>query len=121
MILPYMTEGFEIPTPAIKVQLINPATNAKESGIARIDYGADITTIPFTIFEKLNLNVFGTTFTSGYNDPGESHLLFICSLRLRSLTFNNIKVIAASTPHILIGLDILNTLHICLNGNKKTV
>jgi len=119
MILPYLTEGFEVPTPAVKVQLFNPTTKAKEIGVARIDYGADITTIPFLMFEKLNLNVFGTTYTSGYNDPGESHLLFICSLRLRTLTFSNINVIAALTPHVLLGLDILNTLHICLDGNKK--
>jgi predicted aspartyl protease len=121
MILPYLTNGFDTPTPAVKVQLFNPTTKAKEVGIARIDYGADITTIPFTMLENLNLNVFGTTYTSGYNDPGEEHLLFICSLRLRSLKFNNIKVIAALTPHILLGLDILNTLHICLDGNKNSL
>jgi hypothetical protein len=76
MILPYLTEGFEAPAPAVKVQLFNPLTKAKEAGIARIDYGADITTIPFTIMEKLNLRVAGSTYTSGYDDPGKTHLLF---------------------------------------------
>lgn len=119
MILPYLTEGFETPAPAVKVQLFNPTTKAKEAGIARIDSGADITVIPFTIMEKLNLRVAGSTYTSGYDDPGKSQLLFNCTLQLRSLKFSNIDVIAALTPHILIGLDILNTLHICLDGNNK--
>jgi hypothetical protein len=119
MILPYLTEGFEAPAPAVKVQLFNPLTKAKEAGIARIDSGADITVIPFAITENLNLRVAGSTYTSGYDDPGKSQLLFTCTLRLRSLTFSNIDVIAALTPHILIGLDILNKLHICLDGNKK--
>ena len=119
MILPYLTEGFEAPAPAVKVQLFNPLTKAKEAGIARIDYGADITAIPFTIMEKLNLRVAGSTYTAGYDDPGKTHLLFTCTLQLRSLKFSNIDVIAASTPHILIGLDVLNSLHICLDGKKK--
>jgi|GEM_PF-6988642 len=119
MILPYLAEGFEAPTPAVKVQLVNPETKVKEAGIARIDYGADITVIPFTIMEKLKLSVAGSTYTSGYDDPGKTHLLFTCTLQLRSLRFSNIDVIAASTPHILIGLDILNTMHICMDGKKK--
>jgi hypothetical protein len=119
MILPYLTEGFEAPVPAAKVQLFNPETKAKETGIARIDYGADITVIPFTIMENLKLNVAGSVYTAGYDDPGKTHLLFSCTLQLRSLRFRNVDVIATSTPHVLIGLDILNTLHICLDGNKK--
>jgi len=81
--------------------------------MARLDYGADITTIPFEILEKLNLSV------AGYNDSGEVQLLFNCTLQLRYLTFKGIDVIATSTPYVLLGLDILNTLHICLNGHKK--
>jgi hypothetical protein len=119
MILPYLIEGFEIPAPAVKVQLVNPTSKVKETGIARIDCGADITVIPFKLMEKLNLNVAGKTYTSGYDDPGKIHMLFTCTLRLRSLTFSSIDVIAALTPHILIGLDVLNSLHICLDGKKK--
>lgn len=119
MILPYLTDGFEVPAPAVKVQLSNPITKVKESGIARIDYGADITVIPFAMMEKLNLRLAGSTFTSGYDDPGKEQMLFSCTLQLRSLRFNNIKVIATSTTNVLIGLDILNRLHICLDGEKK--
>ena len=108
-----------MPAPAVKVQVVNPETRAKESWIARIDYGADITVIPFTVMEKLKLDIAGSTFTSGYNDPGEEQMLFSCTLQLRSLRFNNIKVIATSTTDVLIGLDILNTLHVCLDGEKK--
>ncbi|MCI0611560.1 retroviral-like aspartic protease family protein, partial [bacterium] len=110
---------FGAPTPALRVQLIHPDTKAKETAIARIDSGADITTIPFTLLEKLNLSTVGDAFVSGYDDPGKSHLLFVCTLRFRSLVYKNIKVIAALTPEVLIGLDILNTLHICLDGHKK--
>lgn len=119
MILPYVTEGFEVPSPAMKVQLINPTSKASETGIARLDYGADITAIPFKIMEKLNLNMAGKIYTAGFDDPGELRMLFTCTLRLRSWTFDNIDVIAALTPHILIGLDILNTLHVCLDGKTK--
>lgn len=116
---PYLTKGFETPTPGLKVQLIHPDTKAKATAMARIDSGADITTIPFTVLETLNLVAVGRTFTSGYDDPGKSHLLFVCTLRFRSLVYKNINVIAALTPEVLIGLDILNTLHICLDGKKK--
>ncbi len=119
MIFSYLTSGFEIATPAVKIHLIHPETRAKESGIARLDFGADITTIPFEKLDKLRLNAVGKTLTAGYNDPGEVHYLFTCTLRLRSLTFHDVDVIAASTPHILLGLDILNTLHICLDGEQK--
>jgi hypothetical protein len=119
MILPYLTEGFIVPAPAVKVQIVNPETKAKESWIARIDYGADITVIPFAVMEKLRLNIAGSTFTSGYDDPGREQMLFSCTLQLRSLRFSGIDVIATSTTNVLIGLDILNTLHICLDGEKK--
>jgi hypothetical protein len=119
MKLPYWAKGFEVPAPALKIRLLQPVTRAKETVIARIDSGADITSIPFTVLEKLNLNAVGHGFVSGYDDPGKSHLLFACSLQFRSLSFENIKVIAASTPEALIGLDVLNTLHICLDGNKR--
>jgi len=119
MILPYLTEGFEAPAPAVKVQIVNPETRAKEAGLARIDYGADITVIPFTVMENLKLDVAGSVHAAGYDDPGKIHLLFSCTLRLRSLRFSNIDVIATSTPHVLIGLDILNSLHICLDGKRK--
>ncbi len=119
MILPYLTEGFVIPAPAVKVQVVNPETKAKESGIARLDYGADITVIPFAVMEKLKLDLAGSAFTAGYNDPGEEQFLFSCTLQLRSLRFSNVKVIATSTTEVLIGLDVLNTLHICLDGEKR--
>jgi len=119
MILPYLIKGFEVPTPAVKMQLIHPETNVKADGLARIDSGADLTVIPFVMLEKLNLDAVGDTFVSGYDDSGKSHLLFTCTLRCRFGTFKNLKVIAALTPHILIGLDILNTLHVCLDGKKK--
>ncbi len=119
MKLPYLTKGFDVPTPALKIQLTHPVTKAKETAMARIDSGADITTIPFTLLEKLNLVAVGDAFASGYDDHGKSHLLFVCTLRFRSLVYKNINVIAALTPQVLIGLDILNTLHICLDGKKK--
>ncbi len=119
MILPYLTKGFELPTPAVKVKLIHPDTKVKATVVARIDSGADITTIPFVLLEKLNLTAVGSTFASGYDDAGKSHLLFACTLRVRSLIFRNIRVIAALTPEVLIGLDVLNTLHICLDGKKR--
>jgi hypothetical protein len=119
MKLPYLTKGFETPTPGLKVQLIHPDTKAKAAVMARIDSDADITTIPFTVLEALNLVAVGRTFTAGYDDPGKSHLLFACSLQFRILSFENVNVIAASTPEVLIGLDILNTLHICLDGENK--
>ncbi len=119
MILPYLTMDFEVPTPAVKIQLIHPETNAKADGLARIDSGADITVVPFMMLEKLNLNAVGDIFVSGYDDPGKSHVLFACTLRCRFGAFKNLKVIAALTPHVLIGLDILNILHLCLNGKKK--
>ena len=119
MKLPYQTNAFEVPTPALKVQLIHPDTKTRETVMARIDCGADITTIPFTSLENLNLSTVGNAFVSGYDDPGKSHLLFACTLQFHSLVYKNVKVIAASTPNALIGLDILNKLHICLDGNKK--
>lgn len=119
MIFPYLTEGFDVPSPALRVQIFNPTSKASETGIARLDYGADITAIPFTIMEKLNLNMAGKIYTAGFDDLGELRALFACTLRLRTWTFNNIDVIAALTPHILIGLDILNMLHICLDGKTK--
>lgn len=55
----YLTKGFELPTPAVKVQLVHPDTKVKATVIARIDSGADITTIPFVLLEKLNLTAVG--------------------------------------------------------------
>lgn len=119
MILPYLTKGFEVPTPALKMQLIHPETKVKVDGLARVDCGADMTVIPFATLERLNLDAVGNTFVSGYDDSGKSHVLFACTLKCSFGTFKNLKVIAALTPHILIGLDILNTLHICLDGKTK--
>lgn len=42
MKLPYQTNAFEVPTPALRVQLIHPDTKTKEIVMARIDSGADI-------------------------------------------------------------------------------
>ena len=119
MILPYLIKDFEVPTPAVKIQLIHPETNQKMEGLARIDSGADLTVVPFIMLEKLNLNAVGDTFVSGFDDAGKSHVLFACTLKCRFGTFKNLRVIAALTPEVLIGLDILNTLHLCLDGKKK--
>jgi hypothetical protein len=114
-----LTKGFGIPTPALRVQIIHPGTKTKEAIVARIDSGADITAIPFTLLEKLNLATVGDAFISGYDDPGKTHMLFACSLRIRYLSFQNVKVIAALTPEVLIGLDVLTQMHVCLNGHEK--
>ncbi len=119
MRVPYPTRGMETPAPALRIQLIHPDTKAKVAVMARVDCGADITTIPFVSLDALNLVAVGRTFTAGYDDLGKSHYLFAYTLRFRSLIFENIKVIAALTPEVLIGLDILNQMHVCLNGPQK--
>ncbi len=119
MKIPYRTKDVETPAPVLKVRLIHPDTKAKATVMARVDSGVDITTIPFALLEELNLVAVGRTFTAGYDDPGTSRLLFTCSFRFRSFSFEKVRVISALTPEVLIGLDLLNQMHVCLNGHEK--
>ncbi len=109
------------PAPFLPITVAHPMRpNAVQSALAQVDTGSDITAIPASQVQALNLSERHLLRVVGYDNqpatiPTYDAMIEIAHLRLR------LQVVAISADDALIGRDALNLLRLLLDGPALTL
>ena len=108
---------FSVPAPALEIIVRQRKRSPRFILLrARLDTGADITVIPFSMVNSLRLEAGDSIAVSGYDGSPTEIQTYVVTLEIVGHSFENIKVVASQRAEILIGLDILNHFFITLDG-----
>ncbi|MEK7440722.1 MAG: hypothetical protein AABZ78_08010 [Chloroflexota bacterium] len=104
------------PAPFIQIQVAHPDHPLQLQTIAaKIDSGADVTAVPLSIVQRLNLPIMDVLEISGYDDRVSAIQTYFAIIELAKVR-GRIQVIAISEEYALLGRDVLNHLRVLLDG-----
>lgn len=120
----YSTDYYP-PAPVLPVKLTVPGeTPGESSQIALVDTGADGTFVPTSILEEMGLPiVYMTNVRSHLGErPHRVSVHMIDLILFDTIRLPNVEVIADDWgSNIIVGRNVLNKLHLQLNGPAETV
>ena len=108
------SKSFSPPAPVLPAKLENPSSGLTVELDGKLDTGADITVIPDSAVQKLDLPPRGTI---RIKDDKERPLYFT-NIKIATHNFERVMVTSLQKEYILVGRDILNQLKILLDGKK---
>jgi len=117
---PYKTDGFNPPAPVLEVSLslpINPGDIIKIPAL--LDSGADMTVIPRTVVQQLQLKYVDEIPAVGFDGNVKNTFVYSAKIIFDKLGEFIIRVITCENDHALIGRDILNKWSVFLKGREK--
>jgi predicted aspartyl protease len=121
MRLPYGTAQYpDLPGPEVRVEafdsLAEQAMGSATTGI--VDTGSVITCLPASVIDALGdaERFYGSATIIGALGDEEDVTTYYLDLRFGGREFRHVEVVAFGQPYAIIGRDILNDLHIALNG-----
>ncbi len=88
--------------------------------LGKIDTGADITIIPFTLVQELDLVPKYRLRMRGYDGNETERLGYDVGLEILGYKFDFFQVIAAPRDNVLLGRAVLNSFIITLDGKSQT-
>ena len=104
------------PAPFIQIQVAHPDHPLHlQPIVAKIDSGADVTALPLSIIQHLNLPIMDVLDVSGYDDRVSTIQTYFAIIELAKVR-GRIQVIAISEEYALLGRDVLNHLRVLLDG-----
>ena len=86
-----------------------------------MDTGADISVIPLSSAEKLNLAPIGVMLVEGFDGEQRQLPLFAIDITLETRRLTGIEVVTYATNHGILGRDVLNRLRLLLDGPDQRV
>jgi predicted aspartyl protease len=86
-----------------------------------VDTGADISVIPLSLAEKLNLAPIGVMLVEGFDGEQRQLPLFAIDITLETRRLTGIEVVTYATNHGILGRDVLNRLRLLLDGPDQRV
>ena len=106
------------PAPFAHVSVGRPVDETVVADLpAQLDTAADMTVIPWQIVESLQLVQLDELSTMGFGGHVASVPTFLVRLAIRQCDPVVVEVLASrDEPHVLLGRDVLNHVHIVLNG-----
>ena len=117
---PYSNK-FSPPAPVINITLISPTdVNNIFSHSAQLDTGADITTIPQSVIDSLELMPARDIIAIGYDNTVSVRLTYYVDVRIGEFKFYPLEILSSPGKDFLIGRDILNQWIITLDGKSQT-
>lgn len=105
--------------PAVISSLDDPTRSVTHE--AKIDTGADITTVPMFLIDPLNLVPAREVLAIGFNNTDARRLTYYVNLHLAGYDFFPIEVMSSAGNDFLIGRDILNEWVLTLDGKNRTL
>ena len=104
------------PAPFVQIQVAHPDRPFHlQPIVAKIDSGADVTALPLSIIQHLNLPIMDVLDVSGYDDRVSTIQTYFAIIELAKVR-GRIQVIAISEEYALLGRDVLNHLRVLLDG-----
>lgn len=120
LIYPYDGNNFDPPAPVFKICLTTPLSLKQTiESQAQLDSGADITVIPKTIAQQLQLMSVEKIQILDYDDVPRDALIYSVRIIVGGLMDMIIRVATSNGEYVLIGRDILNKWSLSLIGPKN--
>lgn len=116
----YDQRNFNPPAPVMEVSLSMPSMQSVIlKSQALLDSGADITVIPESIVQQLQLRYVDEITASGYDGIPKQTFLYSVKLIFDDLGDFIVRAVASNNDHVLVGRDILNKWSLLLEGRRK--
>ncbi|HRQ41374.1 MAG TPA: retroviral-like aspartic protease family protein [Chloroflexota bacterium] len=118
--IPYSTE-FDPPAAVIQIQVAGVVHSRPRVTISAIlDTGADLTAVPETLVDRLNLFPTGRMVVEDVNGQTTVAETYMIKLKIADKTISEHKVLLTGLDFGIIGRDLLNTFYLLLNGPEGT-
>jgi predicted aspartyl protease len=109
------------PAPFLPVRLANLAGHSELVTVqAKIDTGTDLTVILVALIERLQLMPAGEIEVEGYDGHRAVVHAYDVNLQIDQLSVAGLVVITFPEDYALLGRDVLNRLHVVLDGPALT-
>jgi len=114
-------QAAEPPAPFLDVLIRHPwATETSRLARAKLDTGADLSAIPYTVADELGLLPARTILAETYDGIQTSVRTFFITLEAAQARFRRLEVILIPEEYVLLGRDVLNHFYAHLNGPDLT-
>jgi predicted aspartyl protease len=111
------------PAPIIEISFVVPSRKTRIGPLTGyVDTGADATLVPVTYLRQVRAPSTEERFLRSHWGERRSVILFAVNIEIGGLVVSNVEVVGDDqSDEILIGRDVLNQLHIHLNGPGTTL
>lgn len=103
----------------MEATLRHPTTDQRETLLAQLDTGADISGIPRQLVDRLGLATVRTIPIAGYDQVCTTISTYVIRLEVRGLDLRYLEVVPLPGEHALLGRDVLNQLYTYLKGPEQ--
>jgi predicted aspartyl protease len=103
-----------------RVTVAHPVSGTAITLPARVDTGADITLIPKTVKEKLELMPGTKVRFTQVEGAGKDHDGYFVDLTFEGIPFPKVRVVATDRDYALIGMDLLTKFKILVDGKDRS-
>jgi hypothetical protein len=111
------SQEFSPPAPVLSIEAFVPDGPERRRLLdAKLDTAADISAIPSTLVDELDLEAVSEVLVSGYDGQVELVRTYVVGLELPEARVRRIEAILMPEPYVLLGRDVLNHFYIYLQG-----
>ena len=103
-----------------RLTVAHPVSGTAITLPARVDTGADISFIPRTVKEKLELMPGTKVKLAQLDGVGKDHDAYFVDLTFEGIPFPKVKVVATDRDYAVIGMDLLKKFKILADGKDKS-
>lgn len=112
--------SFDPPAPLLEVTIANTANKRRRRSLsALLDTGSDITAIPDSLAQPLQLYPIGQIQLESVEATTTTVLTYAVHLTIGDLSIPRLEVILTGLDFIVVGRDVLNRFYLLLNGPEQ--
>ncbi len=113
--------NFDPPAPVVEVTLSNVVQQRRKVAItALVDTGSDVTAIPASLMEALQLYPVSRLQLEDLNARGQIVFSYAIGLSMAELQIPRLEIVLTGLDHAVLGRDVLNQFHLTLHGPELT-
>ncbi|MBX2999645.1 MAG: hypothetical protein KF893_14095 [Caldilineaceae bacterium] len=112
---------YDPPAPVAEVTVASVVNRRRRRSLpALLDTGSDITAIPYTLLDALQLYPIGQLQLEGVEANTRVVPTYAIQLTIVELSIPRLEVIESGLDFAVVGRDVLNRLYLLLNGPEQT-